>query len=326
MKKFIVITTIHEISKGIQLFAKKDDWQIILVGDKKSASINNTTNIKFLSVDDQLELGYNLLRVCPYNHYTRKNIGYLYAIENGADVIYDTDDDNIPYDSWNLPESHCNHLYKSNSRFINIFKHFSNELIWPRGFPLNEIDNNSYQSNKISNEKKSIGIWQGLADLDPDVDAIYRLTINKKVKFNDNHSITLDKNTYCPFNSQNTFWFKECFPYLYLPATTSFRFTDILRGYIAQRLIWEHDLFLGFNQPTVYQERNVHNLMEDFSEEIECYLGVMKIVDQLNSLSLHEDPIDNLITAYKKLIENNLIKQNEFEVLDAWTTDFNNLR
>ncbi|VDM75263.1 unnamed protein product [Strongylus vulgaris] len=42
-------------------------------------------------------LGFRLLSVSPENSYTRKNIGYLYAIKNGAKWIYDTDDDNKPY-------------------------------------------------------------------------------------------------------------------------------------------------------------------------------------------------------------------------------------
>ncbi|PIO68768.1 hypothetical protein TELCIR_09431 [Teladorsagia circumcincta] len=43
--------------------------------------------------------GYSSERNLPYKSYTRKNIGYLYAIEHGAEWIYDTDDDNKPYGS-----------------------------------------------------------------------------------------------------------------------------------------------------------------------------------------------------------------------------------
>jgi len=30
----------------------------------------------------------------PWNHFGRKNLGFLFAIHYGAKVIYDTDDDN----------------------------------------------------------------------------------------------------------------------------------------------------------------------------------------------------------------------------------------
>lgn len=52
----------------------------------------------FLSTETQLQLGYKVLKYLPWNSYTRKVIGYLYAIEHGAQVIYDTDDDNAPDD------------------------------------------------------------------------------------------------------------------------------------------------------------------------------------------------------------------------------------
>ena len=31
----------------------------------------------------------------PWQSFGRKNVGYLYAIANGAEVIYDFDDDNV---------------------------------------------------------------------------------------------------------------------------------------------------------------------------------------------------------------------------------------
>ena len=202
-----------------------------------------------------MELGYDLVDVCPYNHYTRKNIGYLYAIQHGADVIYDTDDDNLPYDDWRLYDFVCSRQIVSRLKFVNIYKYFTEELIWPRGYPLDDIHGRTtLGSEEIS--PVEVGIWQGLVDNDPDVDAIYRLAVNKEVRFEDNPPVVLERGYYCPFNSQNTFWSKRTFPYLYLPATTSFRFTDILRGYIAQRLLWEQNLHLGFTGATVYQERN----------------------------------------------------------------------
>jgi len=41
-----------------------------------------------------------LADLLPYHHYCRKNIGYLYAIRQGADCILETDDDNLPLPSF----------------------------------------------------------------------------------------------------------------------------------------------------------------------------------------------------------------------------------
>ena len=95
MKKYIVITTINPKSVGIKKFEQLTDWQIVLVGDKKSSHIESSANLTFLSVADQLDLGYEFANICPYNHYARKNIGYLYAMEQGADIIMTIGDSRI---------------------------------------------------------------------------------------------------------------------------------------------------------------------------------------------------------------------------------------
>ena len=63
---------------------------------------------------------------------------------------------------------------------------------------------------------------------DPDVDAVYRLT-RKTPLFFDRAAepVVLASDTWTPFNSQNTLFYREAFPLLYLPCHVSFRMTDI---------------------------------------------------------------------------------------------------
>lgn len=324
MNKFIIITTINEKTKAISEFEGKEGWRLIIVGDKKSKPIESNRNLTFLSVEEQHKLGFSISDKLPYNHYTRKNIGYLYAIREGADVIYDTDDDNLPYPYWGLESVECGNLIQSENAFVNIYSHFSDELIWPRGFPLDLINQSEKLKCKMALPVK-VGVWQGLADLDPDVDAIYRLIFNKPVKFERKKPVVLPPGKYCPFNSQNTFWTKEAFPYLYLPATTSFRFTDILRGFIAQRLLWESGMHLGFHEATVYQERNIHDLMKDFKDEVECYLNTRKVINVLQGLRCSDNPAHNLALAYQGLVKDQLISSDELLILDAWRRDLEHI-
>lgn len=320
MKNYIVITSINDKSKAISEFEKLEGWHIVIVGDKKSRPIKSSHNLTFLSVENQQKLGFSIVDKLPFNHYTRKNIGYLYAIREGAEVIYDTDDDNIPYPNWAPKNFECCNLIQSDDEFLNIYQYFTPHLIWPRGFPLDLVSRREQLTvKKISPAK--IGVWQGLADLDPDVDAIYRLIINNPVKFEVKEPVVLPPGKYCPFNSQNTLWTKEAFPFLYLPATTSFRFTDILRGFIAQRLLWASGLHLGFREATVYQERNFHDLMKDFKEEVECYLNTRKVINILQGLVFQKIPLDNLALAYLSLHKDHLIGSDELSILDAWCRD-----
>ncbi len=321
MNKAIVITTINRKTECIRKYHSMKDWNLIIVGDRKSKHIRSAGNLVFLSVEDQKKLGYKTVKYCPYDHYSRKNIGYLYAMQMGSDVIYDTDDDNIPLANWGLRPFSSGNILRSKEKFVNIYRYFQKGRIWPRGFPLEDIN----QKNTCSEVKKgrpvNIAVWQGMADSDPDVDAIYRLVFNNVVKFKRRPSVALDKFHYCPFNSQNTFWNKTVFPFLYLPSTISFRFTDILRGYVAQRLFWELDHHLGFEGATVVQQRNAHSLLKDFIDEMPCYLHTKAIVEALDALSLRACPQSDLEKVYRMLVLKSHVPAGELNVLRAWLAD-----
>lgn len=326
MKKFIVITTINQPTPAIHAFSGLPDWEVVLVGDRKSADISSADNVTFLSVEQQLTLPFEFPSRCPFDHYSRKNIGYLYAMSQGADVIYDTDDDNIPYDDWHLPGSSARTRVVGPGKYVNVYAHFTDMKVWPRGFPLDEVRTSWSCSVECVNQELLVGVWQGLADRDPDVDAIYRLLDGAEVVFDRRDPIALGAGVYSPFNSQNTFWRKELFPLLYLPATTSFRFTDILRGYVAQPLMWQLGLHLGFLHATVYQERNAHDLMRDFAQEFECYTGVKDVVSLFESQALSGDLVSDLMAGYRLLAESGFVRDDEIELCAAWLSDIDTAR
>ena len=110
-------------------------------------------------------------------------------------------------------------------------------------------------------------------------------------------------------------------PYAYLPMSVTFRFTDILRGYIAQRCFWEHKKRLGFCSPKVYQIRNDHNLLKDFESEIPCYLRIQELTSLLNSLSLSTDYATNLEKIYKALHRADFVDADEIAAIHAWIKD-----
>src|SRR5665213_2756241 len=99
-KKFIIITSIFPPTEAVQKFAKLADWQLIVVGDKKTPSEWEQAGVTFISAEDQENLQYQIIKKLPWNHYGRKMIGYLHAAEQQASLIADTDDDNIPYEQW----------------------------------------------------------------------------------------------------------------------------------------------------------------------------------------------------------------------------------
>ena len=52
-------------------------------------------NVIFLSDEEQMKMRNDFVQSLPWQSFGRKNVGYLYAIANGARSIWDFDDDNI---------------------------------------------------------------------------------------------------------------------------------------------------------------------------------------------------------------------------------------
>jgi hypothetical protein len=327
MKKFLVITTIFSPTTAIKKFATLlKDWTILVVADKKTPEnwTLNKPNVILLDIQKQASFGSKLSKFLPFNSYARKNLGYLYAIKNDADLIAESDDDNIPYKNWVNYNNFGKKIVKGQG-FINIYSLFTHKKVWPRGFPLNLINDYSIKNNfrlREIDKKLKIGIWQLLADKDPDVDAIYRLIFNRKILFKKNKGFILDKGVYCPFNSQNTIFSKEVFSLMYLPSYVSIRATDIYRGLIAQAILQKSDYYIYFGSPTVYQERNPHDYMRDFKDEIEVYLNTLKMMEILSKLDFKWNKFsDNLKLAYKTLIKEKIIDSKEYRLVELWLRD-----
>lgn len=304
-----------------------DDFNLIVVGDKKTPADWASPGAEYLSVQAQDQLDFKLAKKMPYNHYCRKMLGYLKAIKDGANCIIDTDDDNYPKENWQFPETKGDYnLINADQGFVNIYQWFTNEHIWPRGLPLDLLLKDFELHTKAESKACNVGVWQGLADEDPDVDAIYRLVLNKPVYFNNAEPVVLDKGTVAPFNTQNTLIVKELFPLLYLPTYVTFRFTDILRGLIAQPLMWLYGYQVGFVGANVVQNRNPHDFTEDFESELPMFKHSKKVISLVEgAISKEHSMSENLRKAYKALHGAGIVTSEELVTLDCWLDDISGL-
>ncbi len=332
-KKTLIITSIaddkHPILKQFAIECKAQNFDYIVIGDTKSPADFKMDGCDYWSVERQQTLPFELAKITPTRHYSRKNLGYLLAIKSGSTELVETDDDNIPRaEFWDKKNREVKSFAFQNTGWVNVYHYFTKNMIWPRGFPLEELQNKQIELSTLKNESVNCPIQQGLADENPDVDAVYRLTYPLPMNFEIKTKLALGKNAWSPFNSQNTYWFKEAFPLMYLPSFCSFRMTDIWRSYVAQRIAWECGWSILYHEPTVWQERNAHNLMKDFEDEIPGYSNNFTICKELQSLTLkpgQENICENLITCYQKLIDINVIGKEEMGLLKAWIGDIKKL-
>ncbi|HLA58613.1 MAG TPA: STELLO glycosyltransferase family protein [Puia sp.] len=329
-KTSIVVTSIFYPNRSLLALAegaKKNYWKLIIVGDVSSPKDFHLDGADYYNIEEQRSFEWKFAELCPERHYTRKNIGYLIAMANSSSIIVETDDDNVPNPEFWLPrqKSILGNVV-TGSGWANVYSLFTAVQIWPRGFPLEEI-HTTKDNIFVNKTQKEIccPIQQGLADQNPDVDAIFRMTQMLPIVFEKAGYFQLEKGLWCPFNSQNTTWFKSAFPLLYLPSFCSFRMTDIWRSFVAQRVIWECDWGILFHNSTVRQERNEHDLLKDFEQEVPGYINNNKIKMLLENLALEhgEDQIgNNMLKCYEALIRSSIISDSkELELLEAWLED-----
>lgn len=331
----LIITSIGDSNNSVlREFAsecKMRNIPFIVIGDAKSPEKFELDGCDFWSLTKQLTLDFKLTPLLPEGHYSRKNLGYLIALKSGMQKIIETDDDNYPLDTFweNLDRSnHPSAIHVENAGWVNIYRHFSAKNVWPRGFPLEEINKEGVNLDSYPRHTVCCPIQQGLADKNPDVDALFRLTSALPLEFKKNHQVALGNNTWSPFNSQNTLWHKEAMVLMYLPSFCSFRMTDIWRSFIAQRIAWTNEWCILYHEPTVWQERNEHNLLRDFEEEVPGYLNNSKIAEALMDLDLAsgiDSLSDNLIKCYDMMISKGWVKAEEATLVRAWCDDVRRL-
>jgi hypothetical protein len=103
--------------------------------------------------------------------------------------------------------------------------------------------------------------------------------------------------------------------------------TDILRGFVAVRILREYNQNVSFFSPVVYQDRNEHNLLSDFSQEVQLYKGAGEITEKLDKIQLsnHRSMADQMITCYESLLSSAVISKDELISLANWMKDCDKL-
>jgi len=326
MQVTVVITSInnkHDTSiPTIEACCKTQGWDLVVVGDQKTPDMD-LTHGTYLSPKDQLALPYKLSKQLPWNCYERKNIGYLYAYHQGADYIISTDDDNYPINGWDSMIDFFS--YEEGPALFgkfglgNPWEYFNPTIntIWPRGLPLSALHSTTVLDKC---KYKDIGIISGLVNQCPDFDALGHLYFDSVIwKFKDNLFLFKQPDTIAPYNTQNTVIRRDLLP-LQMLAVGIGRASDIWASYICQHVIKAKDIGVLYISPTVYQDRNIHNPIQDFKDEKETLL----YTEELNRVLVrNSSPKSSLIDSYYNLCNTvaAFFPDNFMKDLESWLQD-----
>lgn len=182
----------------------------------------------YISVEIQIQMASlsPMVKALPWNHFGRKNVGYLWAVVHGAQMVWDFDDDNelsAPLVPWRPNSLVKNTIYfpNYNESVMNVYPYLgaSNHKSWPRGFPLLSLKVEACNPTPLDTKallgswnSSKIGVVQSLANHDPDVDAIYRITQTLPLNFDRRDSkrtLILPKRTMSPYNAQATLHYHD---------------------------------------------------------------------------------------------------------------------
>ena len=325
MSLALVVTTIqapNPVMHSLASAAAAANSRFFVLGDRKSPPTYHLPGADYFSLEAQHAHFGAFSHLLPVGHYVRKNLGYLAALDAGCEWIVETDDDNYPLDNFMLPPSSAMTVrrLKSDQPWVNVYRHFgATQPVWPRGLPLEALAAQEGAHEQFADAVEHPLIVQGLADDNPDVDAVFRLTRQLPVRFDSAAKpLSLEAGNWCPFNSQNTWFHRRVLALTYLPAYCSFRMTDIWRSFVAQRCLWAMGQRLVFTAPSVRQERNEHNLLRDFKDEIPGYLNNARMAEVLQDCQLTGEPGTDLYRCYEALVAAQILPAEELGLVRAW--------
>ena len=276
-KKVIVTTTINPVTEAVRRFQQMQDWDLVVIGDKKTPADYRLERGIYVTPEMQEKYDKELSDAIGWNCIQRRNFGLLWAHDLGAEIAAVVDDDNIPYEDWgtNLMIGKKTEVfyYETNLPAFDPVGATNEKRLWHRGYPLQLLPKRDYsrRSKKVILPKIQADFWNG----DPDIDAICRMEHAPSCHF-DEKCFPLAANKMSPFNSQNTFLagilLKDYFLFPHIG-----RMDDIWASYHLQAR--GHTVVYG--KASVFQERNIHDPVKDMRAEYLGYENNLKLVEDL---------------------------------------------
>lgn len=241
-------------------------------------------------------------RLIPYNSDNRRNVGFLMALESGAEIMLSIDDDNYCLPDEDFVSAHsvvrgeetteCE--VSSESCWFNICDMLAIEpavTVYPRGFPYFA----RHQRPRISRAAVSgrVHMNAGLWLSEPDLDAMTWLIAPVRASAMRGGSVLLGDSAWSPINTQNTavhrdviisyYFLRMGYPLAGMPID---RYGDIFSGYFSQACVRHLGYKIRVGSPLAEHRRNSHNYMRDAANEFACIWALEDITRWLQDARL----------------------------------------
>lgn len=303
------------------------DIEFIVIGDRKTpteaaefcAQVERETGCRMSYFDvarqqDFLRRFHRLNRLVPWNSIQRRNVGLIYALEQGYENIISIDDDNFLMPGSDFVGEHITGLGVSASQKIastdtgwfNCMGMMQTNFgtVYPRGFALGKRwkEENWKFTDAIRRPVVNAGLWAG----DPDIDALTRIYFPVEARLPLSHDyLTLAKDCWCPINTQNTAFHGGAAAVSFvvvmgweLNGLKVARYDDIWMSWFLRAIMDHFGDAARYGKPVVQQNRNQHNLFRDLREELPAMEINEALIEVCRNAKLTGD---NYLTCYREL-------------------------
>jgi hypothetical protein len=300
-KMTLVVTTINvpDLLTGyagnFRKYGHLDRANAIVIGDNKTpharvAALADTLTrggfrTEYMDIPAQqayMKRFHELDALIPYNSDQRRNIGYLKAAEEGAQILVAVDDDNFARDDdWyaahtivgrtvTLPTASSATKWWSPCRMMDT--HPPGRRLFPRGHPYSRrhLPDDETRSATSGRVVLNGGLWL----LEPDVDSLTRLAEPVTCTRLNEERVMLAPGTWAAINTQNTAFHRDLVPAFYFVPITGFiggivveRYGDIWAGLFCRKAIDHLNDRVTYGIPACDHRRNMHVLLKDMQLE-----------------------------------------------------------
>jgi len=323
VKAAVVVTTVHDCRELLDGYLKNfskyghnvKNVKFYVIPDVKTPSFMFPSSVIVPEIGSQdYFLTYHGIdpNDIPRNSDNRRNVGYLMAFADGAEMVVSIDDDNYCPEDSDFIGGHCAGLNEdSKDGFVSVDCGWYNNLntfgmgdsFYPRGFPY--YAKNKKRDRRILRGSIPVRINAGMWKGDLDLDAITWLGGRAYTPDTLYGSISLADDTWCPINSQNTAVHRDLMGAYYFVRMTSMmdRFGDIFQGYFALKVAKHMGWTARFGSPVVTHRRNSHVYLKDVRKEIEPILLLEELLPKLLEVKLTGTTVEEAYLSLADFIE-----------------------
>jgi len=286
-------TMLEKLIQNLTYYEHLEDTLIVVTGDHKTPATccvylkelqhKTGAEIVWMGVAQQKDfIGDNdlgeLHDYIGWNTLGRRNFGTLFALLEGAEVIVQLDDDNVPLE-------HYDFYHRHDLTQFDIFpfqrKHFTGKIRWAnplalcyrqakhrhRGFPHGAVfSHGDLLEAPVAPIWVNEGLWIG----ELDVDAHFRIEDSCLHWDMPIRELTLMPGWWAPMNSQNTSFHRALGPAMFLDSRLG-RYDDIWCSYICRKVMDLKGVSAKFGHPVCshYQDRSIGSVVDDLRMELD---------------------------------------------------------